>query len=99
MKEAGKNILSWGGNLLAVIASAVQENEIVQWILFALGIVGSILSIALSLMRIYSKWKEISKDGTITDEEMKEFADTIAKEKDNIENSLPKKDNEEKEEK
>ena len=29
MDEVGKNVVSWGGNALAIIGSIVQENEIV----------------------------------------------------------------------
>ena len=54
MDDIGKNIVSWGGNALALLASIVQENEIVQWIMFALGIVGSVLSILVSILRIVS---------------------------------------------
>ena len=69
MDDIGKNIVSWGGNALALLASVVQENEIVQWIMFGLGIVGSVLSILVSVMRIVSKWKSVSSDGKITPEE------------------------------
>ena len=55
MDEVGKNIVSWGGNALAIIGSIVQENEIVQWVMFGLGVVGSLLSILVSILRIVSK--------------------------------------------
>ena len=99
MDDIGKNIVSWGGNALALIASAVQENEIVQWIMFALGIVGSILSILVSILRIVSKWKSVSSDGKVTAEEWDELAKTVENEAGNIANSLKKEDNVAKEEK
>ena len=98
MDDIGKNIVSWGGNALALLASVVQENEIVQWIMFALGIVGSVLSILVSIMRIVSKWKSVSSDGKVTAEEWDELAKTVETEAGNIANSLKKEDNVEKEE-
>ena len=99
MDDIGKNIVSWGGNALAILASIVQENEIVQWIMFALGIVGSVLSILVSLLRIVSKWKSVSSDGKVTAEEWDELAKTVETEAGNIASALKKEDNVEKEEK
>ena len=99
MDDIGKNIVSWGGNALALLASVVQENEIVQWIMFALGIVGSVLSILVSIMRIVSKWKSVSSDGKVTAEEWDELAKTVETEAGNIAISIKKEDNVAKEEK
>ena len=99
MDDIGKNVVSWGGNALALLASIVQENEIVQWIMFALGIVGSILSILVSIMRIVSKWKSVSSDGKVTAEEWDDLAKTVESEADNIANAVKKEDNVKKEEK
>ena len=99
MGDIGKNIVSWGGNALALLASIVQENEIVQWIMFALGIVGSVLSILVSILRIVSKWKSVSSDGKVTAEEWDDLAKTVETEAGNIANAIKKEDNVEKEEK
>ena len=99
MDDIGKNIVSWGGNALALLASIVQENEIVQWIMFALGIVGSILSILVSILRIVSKWKSVSSDGKVTAEEWDEPAKTVETEAGNIASAVKKEDNVEKEDK
>ena len=99
MDDIGKNIVSWGGNALALLASIVQENEIVQWIMFALGIVGSVLSILVSILRIVSKWKSVSSDGKVTAEEWDDLAKTVETEAGNIVNSVKKEDNVGKEEK
>ena len=99
MDDIGKNIVSWGGNALALLASIVQENEIVQWIMFALGIVGSVLSILVSILRIVSKWKSVSSDGKVTAEEWDELAKTVETEAGNIANSIKKEDNVAKEDK
>ncbi len=99
MDDIGKNIVSWGGNALALLASIVQENEIVQWIMFALGIVGSILSILVSILRIVSKWKSVSSDGKVTAEEWDDLAKAVENEAGNIAKAIKKEDNVEKEEK
>ena len=99
MDDIGKNIVSWGGNALALLASVVQENEIVQWIMFALGIVGSVLSILVSILRIVSKWKSVSSDGKVTAEEWDELAKTVETEAGNIASAIKKEDNVAKEEK
>ena len=99
MDDIGKNIVSWGGNALALLASIVQENEIVQWIMFGLGIVGSILSILVSILRIVSKWKSVSSDGKVTAEEWDDLAKAVENEAGNIANAIKKEDNVEKEEK
>lgn len=99
MDDIGKNIVSWGGNALALLASIVQENEIVQWIMFGLGIVGSVLSILVSILRIVSKWKSVSSDGKVTAEEWDDLAKTVENEAGNIANYMKKEDNVAKEEK
>ena len=99
MDEVGKNVVSWGGNALAIIGSIVQENEIVQWIMFGLGIVGSVLSILVSILRIVSKWKSVSSDGKIDAEEWEDLAKTIEDEASNIAGAMKKEENGIKEEK
>ena len=97
MDDIGTNIVSWGGNALAIIGSVVQENEIVQWIMFGLGIVGSVLSIIVSIIRIVSKWKSVSNDGKITAEEWDDLAKTIEGEASNIAGAMKKGENNSKE--
>ena len=99
MDDIGKNVVSWGGNALALLASIVQENEIVQWIMFGLGIVGSVLSILVSVMRIVSKWKSVSSDGKITAEEWDDLAKTVEGEASAIAGAMKKGENNAKEEK
>ena len=99
MEDIGKNIVSWGGNALALLASIVQENEIVQWIMFGLGIVGSVLSILVSILRIVSKWKSVSSDGKITAEEWDDLAKTLEDEASAIAGAMKKGENNAKEEK
>ena len=99
MDEVGKNIVSWGGNVLAILGSIVQENEIVQWIMFGLGIIGSLLSILVSILRIVSKWKSVSSDGKITAEEWDDFAKAVEHEASNIAGAMKKEEKGTKEEK
>lgn len=99
MDEVGKNIVSWGGNVLAILGSIVQENEVVQWIMFGLGIVGSLLSILVSILRIVSKWKSVSSDGKITADEWDDLAKTVEHEASAIAGAMKKEENETKEEK
>lgn len=99
MDDVGKNIVSWGGNALAILASVVQENEIVQWIMFGLGIIGSLLSILVSILRIVSKWKNVSSDGKITAEEWDDLAKTVEDEASSIAGAMKKEENGIKEEK
>ena len=99
MDEVGKNVVSWGGNALAIIGSIVQENEIVQWVMFGLGVVGSLLSILVSILRIVSKWKNVSSDGKITAEEWDDLAKTIEGEASAIAGAMKKEENGGKEEK
>ena len=99
MDDIGKNIVSWGGNALAILASIVQENEIVQWIMFGLGIIGSLLSILVSILRIVSKWKSVSSDGKITAEEWDDLAKTVEGEASAIAGAMKKEENGAKEEK
>ena len=99
MDDIGKNIVSWGGNALALLASIVQENEIVQWIMFGLGIVGSVLSILVSILRIVSKWKSVSRDGKITAEAWDDLAKTVEGEASAIAGAMKKGENNGKEEK
>ena len=99
MDEVGKNVVSWSGNALAIIGSIVQENEIVQWVMFGLGVIGSLLSILVSILRIVSKWKNVSSDGKITEEEWDDLAKTIEGEASAIAGAVKKEENGGKEEK
>lgn len=84
---------------MAILGSIVQENEVVQWIMFGLGIVGSLLSILVSILRIVSKWKSVSSDGKITADEWDDLAKTVEHEASAIAGAMKKEENETKEEK
>lgn len=58
----------------AITLGAVQLNQIMQIIQLVLGIVATIISIMFS---IWLWWKRASKDGKITEEEIKEGQDIL----------------------
>ena len=70
-----------------------------QWVMFGLGVVGSLLSILVSILRIVSKWKNVSSDGKITAEEWDDLAKTIEGEASAIAGAMKKEENGTKEEK
>lgn len=59
---------------LAITLGAVQLNQIMQIVQLILGIVATIISIMFS---IWLWWKRASKDGKITEEEIKEGQDIL----------------------
>ena len=90
-----KTLISYIANAFTIFAASISESEIAQWILFALGILSTILSISISLFKLFGKWKEISQDGKITKEEMEDMKITadevlndIHKELENSDNSI-----------
>ena len=70
-----QDVLPIGGNIMTYIASAIQTNELLQSISFAVSILTSIVIIA------YKFWiwhKEASKDGKITKDEIDKLADSLS---------------------
>ena len=92
-----KTLISWIGNGITILAGAVSENPVAQWILFGLGIFSSLISISMSIMKVFVKWKEIAQDGEITEEEAKAFSDTLDKASKEVEETAKKADNSSKE--
>ena len=68
------NVLEWVGNSIAVIFTAIQDNQIFQIISFVLTTLSVILTIAFTIYKWYNKAKE---DGKITPEEIDELADDL----------------------
>lgn len=71
------NIVSYACSAITLATSAVSLSidEIKSIILLILGVVSALLAISLS---IYKWYKEASKDGKITTEELKKGAEIIA---------------------
>lgn len=62
------------GNSVAVIFTAVQQNQILQTISFILTIISVIITIAFTIYKWYRKAKA---DGKITPDEIKELHDDL----------------------
>ena len=67
-------IVSWLANGFGVIFTAVQNNEILQYISLALTIIATGTSIAFTIWKWYVKAKE---DGKITVEEIEDLQNKI----------------------
>ena len=87
-----KSTISYLGSAISFIVSAVQENPIAQWILLGLGIASGLLSIILSLLRLFDKVKDSLKDGKIDDEERKQIGEAFDDLKDEIDDFTNKKE-------
>lgn len=68
------NVFSIIGNSVAVVFTAIQTNEILQYISLGLTIFSVCVTIAYN---IYKWYKKASADGKITEEEIKEGVDII----------------------
>lgn len=79
-----KEFASYGSNIIAMIFTAVQPDEILQYVSLGLTIIATLFSIGFTIYNWYSK---ASKDGKITKEEVDELVNDL---KDDI-----KKDKEE----
>lgn len=64
----------FGADATAIVMTAVQPNEILQWISLVLTIVATAISIVLSIWRW---WKMAKKDGKIDEDEIEELQNII----------------------
>ena len=87
-----KSTISYLGSAISFLVSAVQENPIAQWILLGLGIAAGVLSIIMSLLRLFDKVKDSLKDGKIDDEERKQIGEAFDDLKDEIDDFANKKE-------
>ena len=87
-----KTTISYLGSAVSFIISAIQENPIAQWILLGLGIASGLLSIIMSLLRLFDKVKESLKDGKIDDEERKQIGEAFDDLKDKVDDFANKKE-------
>lgn len=72
---------SYLGNIVGVICTAIQPDELLQIISLILTIIATLFSIAFT---IYNWWKKASKDGKIDKEEINELVDIVGKAKEDI---------------
>lgn len=68
------DFLSWSGSALGTILTAIQTNEVFQYISLALTILSTLVAIAFT---IYKWWKKANEDGKITPEEIDELGKDI----------------------
>lgn len=61
-----------GADATAAVFTAIQPNEILQWISLVLTIIATVISIVLSVWRW---WKSAKKDGKIDEKELKDLQD------------------------
>lgn len=68
----------WGCDAVAIIGTAVQTDEVKQWISMIFTIVASIVSLVLSIMKW---WKSAKKDGKIDEKEIEELQNILENKK------------------
>lgn len=73
----------WGADAIAVVGTAVQMDEVKQWVSMAITIVAGIVSIALS---IWKWWKSAKKDGKIDEKEIEDLQQILDHKKEKEDN-------------
>lgn len=73
----------WGADAVAIVGTAVQMDEVKQWISLAITIIAGIVSIALS---IWKWWKSAKKDGKIDEKEIEDLQQILDHKKEKEEN-------------
>lgn len=69
-----KDLISWTGSVVGTICTAVQTEQIFQWISLGLTILSTLVAIAYTIWRW---WKKASADGKITEDEVGELLDDL----------------------
>lgn len=69
-----KEIASYGGNLIGMICTAIQPDELLQYVSLGLTIIATIFSICFTIYNWYKKAKE---DGKITQEEVDDLINDL----------------------
>lgn len=73
----------WGADAIAVVGTAVQMDEVKQWVSMTITIVAGIVSIALS---IWKWWKSAKKDGKIDEKEIEDLQQILDHKKEKEDN-------------
>lgn len=66
--------LSWVGSVFGTILTAVQSDQIFQYISLALTILSTLIAISYT---IWKWWRKAKEDGKIDEEEVKDLVDQI----------------------
>ena len=69
-----KDAFSWSGTAFGTILTAIQTNEVFQYISLGLTILSTLVAIAYT---IYNWWRKAKEDGKITKEEVDDLVDDI----------------------
>ena len=71
-----KDGISWTGTAFGTILTAIQTNELFQYISLALTILSTLIAIAYT---VWNWWKKAKQDGKITKEEVDDLVDDVTK--------------------
>lgn len=74
-----KEFASYGSNIIAMIFTAVQPDEILQYVSLGLTILATLSSLSFT---IYNWYKKASADGKITKDEVEELKNDLQNKKD-----------------
>lgn len=66
--------LSWTGSVFGTILTAIQSDQIFQYISLALTILSTLIAISYT---IWKWWRKAKEDGKIDEEEVKDLVDQI----------------------
>ena len=69
-----KELASYGSNVIGMICTAIQPDEILQYVSLALTIIATIFSICFTIYNWYKKAKE---DGKITKDEIDDLLNDL----------------------
>ena len=80
-------------DLVAVVCTAIQTNEVFQYISLGLTILATLCSIIISILQLWKWWKKAKADGKITEEEINDGLKIIDDIKNNVEDGKNHLDN------
>lgn len=89
--KSSNNIISWVCSAVTTACAGVSTSEVSQIILYVIGIISAIISLAYN---IYVWYKKAHADGKITVNELKEGKEAIDKGLDELTNKVNNKDKE-----
>lgn len=69
-----KDIISWSGTAFGTILTAIQTDQIFQYISLGLTILSTLVAIAYT---IWKWWKKAKADGQITPDEVNDLIDDV----------------------
>lgn len=85
-----REIGAYAGNLVGMICTAIQPDELLQIISLVLTIVATLFSIAFT---VCNWWKKAKDDGKIDKEEIDELVNIVDKAKEDLNNEISRGNN------